>query len=377
MGKRIVVLSDGTGNSAAKVWRTNVWRLFESLDLRKSDQVAVYDDGVGTSSFKPLALLGGAFGIGLKRNVLGLYKFLCRTYRSKQYYEALAEGAGTDRNRAERSLEHFSTPEAKEPEDDEIFLFGFSRGAFTVRVLTGLVLSQGLVHFNSERELKARAAYRAYRTSRFPQKTLVEYPLRLLRNLLATHTHVKDERQVERIRFIGVWDTVAAYGSPIDEMTRGFSQYIWPLELPTRTLSDRVDRACQALAIDEERTTFAPVLWDEPGTPLPDKTEKETLSQVWFSGVHSNVGGGYPDDSLANVSLNWIDGGGQGVRFETQIRTRRRSRRGQARGRGSGQGRAAVRFSCWPRRLLPLWTKENRRLLRQSRSRRYTDSQDS
>ena len=85
--------------------------------------MAVYDDGVGTSSFKPMALLGGAFGFGLKRNVLGLYKFLCRNYRSKQDYEKLAQ------ERQDQSVE---------PADDEIFLFGFSRGAFTVRVLTGL-----------------------------------------------------------------------------------------------------------------------------------------------------------------------------------------------------------------------------------------------
>src|SRR5207248_8629283 len=70
MGTRIVLLSDGTGNSAAKVWRTNVWRVFEALDLTGSDQIACYDDGVGTSSFKPLAVLGGAFGWGLKRNVM-------------------------------------------------------------------------------------------------------------------------------------------------------------------------------------------------------------------------------------------------------------------------------------------------------------------
>ena len=70
MGRKIILLSDGTGNSAAKVWRTNVWRTFEALDLAGSDQVAFYDDGVGTSSFKPLAILGGAFGFGLKRNVI-------------------------------------------------------------------------------------------------------------------------------------------------------------------------------------------------------------------------------------------------------------------------------------------------------------------
>src|SRR5258706_2936800 len=112
MSRNIVLLSDGTGNSAAKVWRTNVWRTFEALDLSSSDQVAFYDDGVGTSSFKPLAVLGGAFGIGLRRNVIALYKFACRNFRN---------------------------------EGDEIFGFGFSRGAFTIRVTVGLILDQGLI----------------------------------------------------------------------------------------------------------------------------------------------------------------------------------------------------------------------------------------
>src|SRR4249919_3017856 len=103
---RIILLSDGTGNSAGKVWRTNVWRVFQLLDLKSSDQIAIYDDGVGTSSFKPLAILGGAFGYGLKRNVLDLYKFACRNFHDK---------------------------------DDETFGFGFSRGAFTMRVVVGLI----------------------------------------------------------------------------------------------------------------------------------------------------------------------------------------------------------------------------------------------
>ena len=68
--KNIILLSDGTGNAASKVWRTNVWRTFESIDLSQPDQVALYADGVGTSSFKPLAVLGGVFGYGLKNNVI-------------------------------------------------------------------------------------------------------------------------------------------------------------------------------------------------------------------------------------------------------------------------------------------------------------------
>lgn len=136
MGRKIILLSDGTGNSAAKVWRTNVWRVFESLDLTHSDQIAFYDDGVGTSSFKPLAILGGAFGYGLKRNVIDLYMFACRNYRSP---------------------------------DDQIFGFGFSRGAFTIRIVIGLILEQGLVVANSEKELyrQAKAAYRAFRRENF------------------------------------------------------------------------------------------------------------------------------------------------------------------------------------------------------------------
>jgi len=132
MATRIILLSDGTGNSASKVWRTNVWRVFESIDLTGSNQVAIYDDGVGTSSFIPLAILGGAFGWGLKRNVIDLYKFVCRNYKS---------------------------------EEDEIFGFGFSRGAFTIRIVIGLIFNQGLVPYESEAELhrNAKAAYRAFR----------------------------------------------------------------------------------------------------------------------------------------------------------------------------------------------------------------------
>ena len=85
--RNILVFSDGTGNSPGKVFRTNVWRLYKAVDLadpqdpKHPRQFAYYDDGVGTSSFKPLAVLGGALGVGLARNVRDLYAFVCRTYR--------------------------------------------------------------------------------------------------------------------------------------------------------------------------------------------------------------------------------------------------------------------------------------------------------
>ncbi|MGY3698661.1 uncharacterized protein (DUF2235 family) [Bradyrhizobium sp. USDA 3240] len=276
MAKRIIVLSDGTGNSSAAIWRTNVWRIFEALDLSQSDQVAFYDDGVGTSSFKPLAILGGAFGYGLKRNVIDIYKFVCRNYHD---------------------------------DDDEIFGFGFSRGAFTIRVVVGLILDQGLVQASNELELDhlARASFEDYRRRKYHT---VWWEMFHKDYNIPPPTAAASNRRIEGIRFLGLWDTVAAYGLPVDEMTRGVSKWIWPLELPSRVLDQRVQRACHALALDDERTTFHPVLWDEPTQrPIADErrnVSSERISQVWFSGMHSNVGGGYPDDSLAHIPQYWI-----------------------------------------------------------------------
>jgi len=300
--KRIILLSDGTGNSAGKVWRTNVWRVFESLDLTSSQQIAYYDDGVGTSSFKPFAILGGAFGFGLKRNVLDIYKFACRNYRSHLDYLALEAATAKAENREEKYGPYQS---------DDIFAFGFSRGAFTIRVVNGLICEQGLVNYQTEEELdrKVAVAYRAHRAETFKSRFQVEWVFRKLRNLFVSAKHDKNQRPVDHIAFLGLWDTVAAYGLPVDEMTRGVSRYLWPLELPDRQLNPRVRKACHALSLDDERTTFHPLLWDERLEKIAKgtrKTDSERITQVWFAGVHSNVGGGYPDDSLAHVSLTWM-----------------------------------------------------------------------
>jgi hypothetical protein len=231
-------------------------------------------------------MLGGAFGWGLKRNVLHLYSFLCRNYQP----------------------------------GDQIYAFGFSRGAFTIRVLMGLVINQGLVPYTSETELQGlvKAAYRAYRAKFYHTVFHVEDLFRLIRdafmalwNLLPWRTSYRPERNipVPSICFLGIWDTVAAYGMPIEEMARGISQWIWPLDLPDRSLSDKVERACHALSLDDERTTFHPRLWTEINErvyPAVATVSDERISQVWFAGVHSNVGGGYPEDSLAYVPLYWI-----------------------------------------------------------------------
>lgn len=319
MPKNIVLLSDGTGNSAAKLQKTNVWRTYESLALTDpARQVACYDDGVGTSSFKPLALLGGIFGFGLKRNVLRLYRFLCEHY---------------------------------EP-GDRIFVFGFSRGAFTVRVLADLIADQGVIRtrpsapeapppgtpdpdapeapepgtpaapgmngevFGPELARLAEWAYRDYRRNFNPTGKLVA-AARALRNLVLRALEAgkpgydkAGNHEVEAIEFVGVWDTVDAYGLPVDELTDGIDRWIWPLSMPNHRLSPKVQKACHAVALDDERNTFHPVLWDEaeeaPESLAAARLEDERISQVWFAGMHSNVGGGYADDALSFVSFRWM-----------------------------------------------------------------------
>lgn len=182
-----------------------------------------------------------------------------------------------------------------------------------------LSLSLGLVKGSTDAELyqNAKMAYRAYRAERFHTFLHLEWPFRKIRDailyIFGNRYRKEDNRELESVEFVGVWDTVAAYGLPIDEMARGVSQYIWPLELSNRDFNQKIQRACHALSLDDERTTFHPVLWNEKDAPAG------RLQQVWFSGVHSNVGGGYPDDSLAYIPLYWImkEAQARGLEFKT------------------------------------------------------------
>jgi len=276
--KNIVLLSDGTGNGAAKKNQTNVWRLYRALNLHRKDQIAFYDDGVGSQEFLPFKILGGALGLGLKRNVIDLYKFLCRNYE----------------------------PDAGNGDADKIYLFGFSRGAFTVRVLAGLIAHCGLyTGYKDENDLHetARTNYGAFRSS-FKHGYLT-WPFRVFfAGKPSEAGTVKPQ-----IEFIGVWDTVDAYGLPIDELAILWDSLIFPIRFPDQRLSIKVKRACHAVSIDDERHTFHPVLWDESkeGEWTQDGlVEADRIEQVWFAGVHSDVGGGYPMNDLSLVPLDWM-----------------------------------------------------------------------
>jgi uncharacterized protein (DUF2235 family) len=302
--KSIVLFSDGTGNSSAKLFKTNVWRMYEAVDLGppaadKQPQVSYYDDGVGTSSFKPLAALGGAFGWGLKRNVLDIYRFACRNYQ----------------------------------DGDDIYAFGFSRGAFTARLVVALIASEGLVRSTDEADLQRKtiAAYRNFRRHFLPRR--LKWPTNLARALrkavlsfidrrFGRPAYDSEDNAHPKIRFIGVWDTVAAYGGPITEITRAVDNWFFPLSMPDYALHENVLCARHALALDDERDAFQPLLWDEVHERQlqesqdeqvrkgqlneKDRVPKDRLRQVWFTGMHADVGGGYPDESLSYVSLLWM-----------------------------------------------------------------------
>ena len=289
--RRIVVFADGTGN-AFTMQESNVWRLYQALDQSSPDQIADYIPGVGTSSFRPFALLDGATGIGVPANVRKLYKFICWNWKP----------------------------------GDEIYMFGFSRGAFTIRTLVGLIDHEGLVparigeHPVSHVEMNrhAMAAWRAYRSKTATRRDTLPtiWLARFVRNLLIAardramryrrYSSIAAETRNQKrdsvpIAFLGLFDTVEAYGVPLEEFRRAIDIAIWPISFRNRILSPLVQRARHALSLDDERTTFHPVRFDRVRSKAPER-----IGEVWFAGVHSDVGGGYPDSNLAFVPLAWM-----------------------------------------------------------------------
>lgn len=295
MAKKIILLADGTGNGLL-VQVSNICRLSKALDRSRDDQVVYYIPGVGTQGFKPLAMLDGATGLGVPSNVRKLYRFLSWNWEP---------GAA-------------------------IYMFGFSRGAFTIRTLVDLVANQGLLptYVNgqrvSHREMvrNSEAAWRDY-CAKDPARDTniwVKLGVRKLRDaFLWVGRKLSGEPSYEtvqaadptrrpeniKINFMGLFDTVEAYGVPIEEMREGVHRLVWPISFGgDHSIWENVQCVRQALSLDDERRTFHPIrvsLRDE------DKGSGR-VEEIWFSGVHSDVGGGYPDDAAAHVPLVWMLG---------------------------------------------------------------------
>ncbi|MBR0818937.1 DUF2235 domain-containing protein [Bradyrhizobium liaoningense] len=286
--RKLVLFADGTGN-AFTAQESSVWRLYEALDHTQPDQIAHYIKGVGTAGWAPLAAIDGATGIGVPSNVRKLYRFLCWNWR----------------------------------EGDEIYIFGFSRGAFTARTLAALIASQGLVPAvidkvavsHAEMQRNTMAAWREYRKASVGYCSLPTiWIVRWIRDVLIYLYHLvlghrsyakvrdaMDGRKQVAIEFLGLFDTVEAFGVPVEELRLAIDWAIWPVSFRNHRLSKTVKHACHALALDDERTTFHPLRIDQRDLP-PGQVVKE----VWFAGVHSDIGGGYPESTLSFVPLVWM-----------------------------------------------------------------------
>ena len=255
--KRLVVCFDGTWNAAdSKGEETNVARLSRAVRANSGDksQIALYLRGVGTSGPWLQQFLDGATGDGVDDNIRAAFMFLCQNY----------------------------VP------GDEIFLFGFSRGAFTARSLAGFIGKCGLLKRNHLGLIRTAWSYYRSRTAgRSPQAF----------NLRHGGTAADPINHAPRIKFVGVWDTVGALGVPqrvIDPSSA--AKY----EFHDTSPSGVIEIGRHAMAIDEQRDAFVPTLWTQPIPPGTD------IQQVWFPGVHSDVGGGYGQSDLAMTPLRWM-----------------------------------------------------------------------
>jgi uncharacterized protein (DUF2235 family) len=267
MKKRIVVCCDGTWNEPETIEDdrkvpTNVLKTVRAVMPRDEEngveQVVFYDQGVGTGALGGLdRIIGGGTGYGISRNIRDCYNFLANNY-------ALG---------------------------DDIFLFGFSRGAYTVRSLSGMLATVGLLTKNDLRYVPEAYAYYHSEPEERPQSPFYA----LLQDL---------ERTVPKIRFVGVWDTVGALGvpTPVLGTVQKWVGKVWKqfkVGFHSCSLVDAVENAYQALAIDERRGPFRPAIWDQ-------RSGQTNVQQVWFAGVHSNIGGGYPDRGLSDLAFTWM-----------------------------------------------------------------------
>jgi uncharacterized protein (DUF2235 family) len=285
--KRLVFCFDGTWNKIESEFPTNVARIAQSVSRIDGEvpQIVHYDEGVGTNDFGKIlgkigSIAGGAFGLGLKENIIEAYTFLVFNY---------------------------------EP-GDQIYVFGFSRGAFTARSFCGLIRNAGIVDRRNihsirdavnlyvSRESDDSPDERKAREFRYNHCTsnCIESDLEWLDNQYPDDDH--SSKVPLRIEYLGVWDTVGALGVPMmGSVTAAIND---DFEFHDTELDTFVHSARHAIAADEKRNTFAPTTWsniDQLRRDHPNRYDEKI-----FPGTHSSVGGGGPVRGLSDIALEWI-----------------------------------------------------------------------
>jgi uncharacterized protein (DUF2235 family) len=264
--KRIAIFADGTWNSPEKGGATNILHMTRAIKpVAKGgvEQIAFYDWGVGTDRKETM---GGLAGEGIDKNIRDCYRFIIHNYQK----------------------------------GDEIFLFGFSRGSYTVRSLGGLIRNCGLL--KREHASRIPEAYDLYRNR--SKKTA---PNRSTPTDFRKSYAVAD---ITPIEFIGVFDTVGALGIPVPFWgSLGKEEFLFHDSSPSKI----VKKARHAVSIDENREDFKATLWD--------KKDGVDLKQVWFAGVHCDVGGGYKEGGLSGCAMQWMikEARSAGLQFEPHI----------------------------------------------------------
>ena len=264
--KKIIICADGTWQSPESDSVTHILRIARGIAPEDTDgnkQIVFYDWGVGSSSD---ALTGGITGKGIDKNILDCYRFLVHNY-----------DAG-----------------------DQLYLFGFSRGAYTVRSLAGLIGNCGIIR--REHAAKIASAYALYRRR---SKTTAPGS-----DQAAAFRRQYAVAESPQVHFIGALDTVGALGIPAPFLgTLGSQRYLFHDTEPGNVIR----HARHAVSIDENRQDFEPTLW----TPRAGVD----LQQVWFAGVHSDIGGAYADRSLGDYAGQWLAREAEqcGLTFETHF----------------------------------------------------------
>ena len=256
---------------------SNVTRITHAIKAKSSDgipQVVFYQPGVGSEGNILNRVVGGATGDGLSTNIREAYSFVANNY---------CHG-------------------------DEIFLFGFSRGAFTARSVAGLIAGVGLLTKTGLPDLAE--IFKDFENRRTPGYKPANPDVPFKNKPSASDPRYGEELERRRmtrlginIKCVGVFDTVGSLGIPrigwlerLGLQARSTKEFLFF----DTSLANSIENAFQALALDENRTAFPPAVWEK----LPGNMTN--LRQVWFPGVHSNIGGGYPDQGIANITLAWM-----------------------------------------------------------------------
>ena len=279
--KRIVVLIDGTWNKEGTSADTNVAKLDSGrkiitqafIKANATDGTAQhvhYHDGVGSEGDFLQKLLGGAIGLGLKKIIQDVYEFLVSDY-----------AAG-----------------------DEIYICGFSRGAYAARALAGLIGASGIQRQTNRDEFEiAWAHYRVPPAVREQPQTASAGDRKALDNYNAL-VQRRTFHDTRAIKCVAVWDTVGSYGIPAGLGLAPLARYFTLVALGFHDTSfgEHVDVGLHAVAVDEHRRPFVPTFW----TIAKGRRPKGHVEQTWFAGAHRNVGGGYPQSGLSDEALIWM-----------------------------------------------------------------------